>query len=156
MNRFSFSASLLIGMLVTTAYGTSTKPIDTTLGQLITTPEKFEGRRIAVVGYLDTTEAHTCDLRATAERPDDIRRLVNVQLPQPDDPAIRRLTNGYTRVVRVRVVGVFQYKKVGPIRSTPVRGDAHVKAIVNMQLGFGWMGLYDKQISNITELTAAP
>src|SRR5450759_1042768 len=125
MNRFTFRACSLICMSVMASYATSMEPLNTRLEELITSPEKFEGRRVAVVGYLDTTEAHTCDLRATSERPDDIRRLVNVELPKPDDPAIRRLTNGYTHVIRVRVVGVFHYKKLGPIKSRPVSGDPH-------------------------------
>lgn len=156
MNRFIFRASLLICVSVIASSAMSTESINTPLEELIANPEKFEGRRVAVVGYLDTTEAHTCDLRATRERPHDIRRLVNVELPQPNDPAVKRLTNQYTRVVRVRLVGIFHYKKVGPIKSTPVTGDPHVKAIITMQTGFGWMGLYDKQLTDISEFGAAP
>jgi len=155
MNRFNFAVCLSFCVAVMTANGASTQPLNPTVEELIASPEKFEGRRVAVAGYLDTTEPHACDLRATAKRPDDIRKLVNVKLPQPNDPAVKRLTNGYTRVVRVRVVGIFHYKKVGPVKSRPVSGDPHVKEIVNMQVGFGWMGLYDKELSEITELRPA-
>ena len=139
-------------MSIMASYATSMEPRNTQFKELITKPEKFDGRRVAVMGYLDTTEAHACDLRATAKRPDDIRMLINIKLPRPDDPTIRRLTNAYTRVIHVRVVGVFHHKKIGLIRSRPVSGDPHVKAIVNMQRGFGWMGLYDKEITDISEI----
>ena len=154
--------SIIGYLLILTSATVSCAPlpdaVEVPLRQLVETPQRFNGKRVSVAGYFDTTQAHACDLRATKKRPSDMRSLVNIELPRPDDPFVKSLTHDYTRVVYVRVVGVFQYRKVGPIKSKPVKGDPYVKAIITMQTGFGWMGLLDKQITDISILreVAAP
>jgi hypothetical protein len=54
-------------------------------------------------------------------------------------------------VVHARIVGTFQYGYVGPIKETPVHGDPHVHKIATMQMGYGWEGLWDKQITKISD-----
>jgi hypothetical protein len=53
--------------------------------------------------------------------------------------------------VRAHIVGRFQYRYVGPINETPVYDDVHVPKIVTIQTGFGWEGLWDKQITKISD-----
>lgn len=156
MNALRSVFALLLMFTPAIACPAVPSPAEVSVRQLLETPERFNGKRISVTGYFDTTEAHACDLRATKERPSDMRALVNLELSRPNDPAIKTLTRDYTRVVYVRVIGMFEYKKVGPINSKPVTGDPNVKAIITMQTGFGWMGLLDKQITNISVLTALP
>jgi hypothetical protein len=104
-----------------------------------------------VTGYFDTTETHACDLRATKKRPTDNRQLINVEIPPRSEATLQRLTHNFTKLVRARIVGTFQYRYVGPIKETPVYGDPHVQKIVTMQTGFGWEGLWDKQITKISD-----
>jgi hypothetical protein len=127
------------------------KPIDVSVQQLVATPQQYNGKRVSVSGYFDTVETHACDLRATKKRPDDNRRLINIEIPPGSEPALKRLTHDFTKLVRARIVGTFQYRYVGPLKETPVYGDPHVQKIVTMQTGFGWEGLWDKQITKISD-----
>jgi hypothetical protein len=106
---------------------------------------------VSVTGYLDTTEHHACDLRATKQRPNDNRRVINIEIPRGSESALSRLTHDFTKLVRAHIVGTFQYTYVGPIKETPVYGDRHVQKIVTVQTGYGWEGLWDKQITRISE-----
>jgi hypothetical protein len=141
---------LLLLLAVTSATATS-KPLDVTVDQLVTMPEQFNGKRVSVTGYFDTTVHHGCDLRARRKRSDDPRQYINIVIPDSAVPGIRHLTHDFTRVVRAHIVGRFQYRYVGPIKETPVSGDAHVHRIVTIQTGFGWEGLWDKQITKISD-----
>ena len=141
---------LLLLLALTSAAATS-KPLDITVDQLVNAPERFNGKRVSVSGYLDTTVHHGCDLRARRKRSDDPKQRVNIVVPESAVPAVKQLTHNFTRIVRAHVVGTFQYRYVGPIQETPVSGDPHVQKIVTIQTGFGWEGLWDKQIKKISE-----
>jgi hypothetical protein len=147
------SRRLLAAALLVTASSAvaDSKPVVVSIQQLIATPQRYNGKRVSVTGYFDTTETHACDLRATKHRPDDNRQLINIEIPPGSDDALKRLTHDFTKVVRARVIGTFQYRYVGPIKETPVHGDPHVQKIVTMQMGYGWEGLWDKQISKISD-----
>jgi hypothetical protein len=137
--------------LLLTSVAASAKPLDVTVDQLVTAPERFNGKQVSVSGYFDTTVHHGCDLRGRRKRPDDPRKYINIVVPESAVPAIRRLTHDFTRVVRAHVVGTFQFRYVGPIKEAPVYGDVHVQKIVTIQTGFGWEGLWDKQIAKISD-----
>src|SRR5260370_12030019 len=111
----------------------SSEPLDVTVDQLVATPEQFNGKRVSVTGYFDTTVHHGCDLRARHKRSDDPRQYINIVVPESAVSAISRLTHDFTRVVRAHVVGTFQYRYVGPIKETPVHGDPIVQEIVIMR-----------------------
>jgi hypothetical protein len=142
---------LLSLLLALTSPAATSKPLDVTVDQLVATPEQFNGKRVSVIGHFDTTVHHGCDLRARRKRPDDPRQYINIVVPESAVPAIRRLTHDFTRVVRAHVIGIFQYRYVGPIKETPVHGDSIVQKIVIMQTGYGWEGLWDKQITRISD-----
>ena len=142
------SVSLLLAL--TSAAATS-KPTDVTVDQLVAAPKGFNGKRISVTGYFDTTVHHGCDLRARRERSDDPRRRINIVVPEDAVPMVRRLTDNFTRIVRAHIVGTFDDPYVGPLKETPVDADAHVKNLVTIQTGFGWEGLWDKQITKISD-----
>ena len=141
---------LLSLVLAITSAAATSKPFDVTVDQLVAAPEQFNGKRVSVTGYFDTTIHHGCDLRARRKRPDDHRQYINIVVPESAVPAVRRLTHDFTRVVRAHIVGTFEYRYVGPIKKTPVYGDAHVQKIVTIQTGFSWEGLWDKQIAKIS------
>jgi len=142
---------LLSLLLALTSAAATAKPLDVTIDQLVTTPGQFNGKRVSVTGYFDTTVHHGCDLRARRKRSDDPRQHINIVVPESAVPSIRRLTHDFTRVVRAHIVGRFQYRYVGPIKETPVYGDVNVPKIVTIQTGFGWEGLWDKQITKISD-----
>jgi hypothetical protein len=127
------------------------EPISVSIQQLVATPQQYSGKRVSVSGYFDTTETHACDLRATKRRPTDNARLINIVIPPGSEATLQRLTHNFTKLVRAHIVGTFQYRYVGPIKETPVHGDPYVRKIVTMQTGFGWEGLWDKQITNILD-----
>jgi len=138
-------------LTLTSAVATS-EPLNVTINQLVAAPEQFNGKRVSVIGYFDTTVHHGCDLRARRKRSDDPRQRINIVVPESAVPAVKRLTHDFTRIVRAHIVGTFQYRYVGPIKETPVHGDPNVQKIVTIQTGFGWEGLWDKQITNISDL----
>jgi len=138
-------------LLALTSAAATSKPLDVTVDQLVDAPERFNGKRVAVSGYFDTTVHHGCDLRARRKRSDDPRQRVNIVVPESAVSSVKRLTHNFTRVVRAHVVGTFQYRYVGPVQETPVSSDPHVQKILTIQTGFGWEGLWDKQISKISE-----
>lgn len=135
----------------------SAKPVEVTVDQLVATPKQFTGKQVSVTGYFDTTVHHGCDLRARRSRPDDGRQYINIVVPKAAVPAVKHLTHNFTRVVRAHIVGTFQYRYVGPIAERDIKYDHPLppgeveRKIVTMQLGFGWMGLWDKQITDITQ-----
>jgi len=142
---------LLSLLLALTSAAATSKPFDVTVDQLVTTPEQFNGKRVSVPGYFDTTVRHSCDLRARRRRSDDPRQYINILVPESAVPGIRCLTHDFTRLVRAHIIGRFQYRYVGPIKETPVYGDVYVQKIRTIQTGFGWEGLWDKQITKISE-----
>jgi hypothetical protein len=127
------------------------EPLGVTVDQLVAAPKQSNGKRVSVTGYFDTTVHHGCDLRERRKRSADPRRRINIVVPEDAVPVVRRLTHNFTRVVRSHIVGTFEYRYVGPIKKTPVYGDAHVQKIVTIQTGFGWEGLWDKQITKISD-----
>lgn len=129
----------------------NSEPIDVSIQQLVATPQQYNGKRVSVSGYFDTTETHACDLRATKRRPTDSAGLININIPPGSEAALQRLTHNFTRLVRARIVGTFHYRYLGSIKKTEVHGDPHVQKIVTMQNGFGWEGLWDKQLTNISD-----
>jgi hypothetical protein len=128
----------------------SSIPIEVLIQQLVATPQQFNGKQVSVTGYFDVTETHACDLRATKTRPNDNRPLINIEIPRGSELALKRLTQNFTKLIRAHIVGTFQYRYVGPIKESPVHGDPYVQKIVTMQTGYGWEGLWDKQITNIS------
>lgn len=138
-------------LLAASSVGASSIPIDVSIQQLVATPHQFNGKQVSVTGYFDVTETHACDLRATKKRPNDNRPLINIKIPRGSESALNRLTHNFTKLVRAHVVGTFQYRYVGPIKESPVHGDPYVQKIVTMQTGYGREGLWDKQITNISE-----
>jgi hypothetical protein len=142
---------LLTFLAVASSVLAKSKPVEVTVDQLVSTPKQFNGKNVSVTGYFDTTVHHGCDLRAHKRRPDDGRQYINIVVPEQSVPEVKRLTHNFTRVVRAHIVGTFQYRYVGPVgKERPVPSDPNVK-IRYFQSGFGWMGNWDKQITNITE-----
>jgi hypothetical protein len=144
-----FCISILIGNAAVAA------PIHVPLKDVIANPSQFNGRVVSVTGYLDTTAAHTCDLRVAKARPDDIRALVNIQLPKTSYAEINRITHDHRQLALIRITGVFQYKDLSLPREKGIGEQSRTPQVIRIPTGFGWMGLYDKQITRISSIEAA-
>src|SRR5260370_16856156 len=84
------------------------KPIDVSVQQLVVTPQQFNGKRISVTGYFDTTETHACDLRATKTRPNDNTHLINIEIPPRSEATLQRLTHNFTKLFPPPTSATFQ------------------------------------------------
>ena len=105
---------------------------------------------ISITGYYDTG-GHTTfiaeSVKAAAANQERNPRIF-VDLPKKTaDKDIRHALHHF-----VRIVGVFQYreltKKEIPI---PPDRDPTARGFVERTMGFGWMGIYDKQITDVRE-----
>jgi hypothetical protein len=56
-------------LLALTSAAAISKPLDVTVDQLVAAPKQFNGKRVSVIGYFDTTVHHGCDLRRDASNP---------------------------------------------------------------------------------------
>jgi hypothetical protein len=79
-------------------------PVEVTVDQLVRTPKQFNGKRVSVTGYFDTTVHHGCDLRAQKRRPDEGRQYINIVVPERSVPEVKRLTRNFTRLVRATLL----------------------------------------------------
>jgi len=148
MVRFTL---LLTAFVVVSSGLAISKPVEVAVNQLVSAPNQFNGKTVSVTGYFDTTVHHGCDLRSHKRRPYDGRQFINIVVPEQSLLEVKRVTHNFTRVVRAHFVGTFQYRYVGFVgKERPVPGDPTVK-IRHFQSGFGWMGIWDKQITNITQ-----
>jgi hypothetical protein len=145
------SRIVLIAALIAPAALGSSAPLEVTFDQLASQPKRYSGKRVAVVAYynIDSAEHSTYLARIPKAEFKGLPQIF-VDLPKWVSDAQARATKNR----RIKIVGRFEYRYVGPIKETPVRGkpsDEIQRKIVTMQTGFGWMGIYDMQITRITE-----
>lgn len=151
ITKYYISLVLLVELLLSRpVFGSTAVPLQ----ELIRNPRTYKDQSVTVIGYLDATVHHGCDIRAAKLRPDDRRYLVHVDLSPSKERDLRTLTHCFKRVVLVSVTGTFEYIDLQGVKEIPVKGDPHVAAIQVKRRGFGWMGLWDKQITAITRLKA--
>jgi hypothetical protein len=157
-NRIPFASQIVstralvaVSFLAASPVIANSKPVEVSIQQLIAMPQQFNGKHVSVTGYFDTTEIHACDLRATKKRPNANRNLINIEIPPGSESALKRLTHNFTKLMRVHLVGTFQYRYAGPVKETPVYANPYPQKIVTMQSGYGWEGLWDKQITKISD-----
>jgi hypothetical protein len=124
-------------------------PLDVTFDQLTSHPQRYSGKRIAVVAYYDIDSAeHSSYL---ANRPNtEFSALPHIFVDLP-----RWISDTQTRSAakrRVKIIGTFEYRDISK-KKVISEGDATHPGIIQTTLGFGWMGIYDKQITKLSEFT---
>jgi hypothetical protein len=134
---YTFGAIIL---LVSAAAADGPAALSVSVQQLIENPAKFNGNQVSVIAYY-ASEHHGPYLCADAKTarqggigswriyPD----FENSTVPRE---ALNRVRHGY-----VSVVGIFQYRNMKITKG---------KEFDYIVPGFGWMNIYDKQITKIT------
>jgi hypothetical protein len=124
-------------------------PLDVTFDQLASHPQSYSGKRVAVVAYYDIDSAeHSSYLASRPNTEFSDSPHIFVDLP-------RWISNTQARLAakhRVKIVGTFEYRDISK-RKVISEGDATHRGIIQTTLGFGWMGIYDKQVTKLSEFT---
>jgi hypothetical protein len=124
--------------------------ISVSMRELIQKPKQFNGKRISVVAFYGWG-GHARYLCEDAKAALNDRGEHKV-FPKLDNARIAKKTllkipfNSF-----VRVVGTFQYKDTTPKEGHRVSDDPFVSGVTLVPEGFGWMGIFDKQITDITQ-----
>ena len=141
---------LLVPALVLVASSVlAAAPVRATPSQLGATPKRFHGKRILVVGYY-TSGGHSTRISQDprSEKRGEGRDLifVNFERFSITDEQIKRALNHY-----VRIVGTFEYRELKTRVIDP--GGPGRRGIEEHTLGFGWMGIYDRQLTKISDFS---
>jgi len=166
-------ALLLVSVLSSAA---AQQPLSVSFTELVKHPRKYDGQRVSVRAYA-LTSLYECD-EFFASR--EAARKAHLRGYTYDRMAIGRVKRGYAlpkwfamRLFKVpphtegydgyvHVVGTFRYidltpaptpkpKKITEVRRAP-NGEVE-REVVMMKVGFGWWGVYDKTITDMTECT---
>lgn len=141
----------ILGFLITACLlfpssggGTPQGIVTVPIRELITSPEKYSGKKISTRGYY-TSDGHSAVLctdaaaaRGTAGRSRIFLDLEHSSVPQQSLAPVR---HGY-----VNVTGTFQYRKFA------TKIGKHGERV--MIVGFGWMNTYEKQITSVTSFSS--
>jgi hypothetical protein len=158
MNRAQIAALLIVPLAQA-----ASPPISVSFRELVEHPAKYNGKRVWVRAYVVTSCTHCGEFWESVKAARDSRvhdspiqnwiAIGTLATPSLMDAWPRsRLARAKPKVPNdgfVIVTGTFRWKDLTP--SKPRRtSDPHIE-IVNMPVGFGWMGIDDKIITEITE-----
>jgi hypothetical protein len=138
-------------MLATSSVVAASQPVEVSIDQLAANPQRFHNKRVAVVGYFDASTPEVREIRTTARSDNGTHIYV-----RPDAALAKKLNSNKFDHGRVHIVGTFQHKDTTPtkIRDLPARTDGGIqRSIFSHPQGWGWMGVYNMQIKDITEFT---
>ena len=156
---------LVIAFATPMANSASESPIKVTVIDLIRHPQKYQHKRVEVIGYLITSCAHCADLYVSyeAEQKEPLSgKWVHIgqfapNIEIPNARFRRRIRRPYPEYDGyVRVVGRFEFadmSNAGRVvsRSKP-DGEGRVIESVYLPQGFGWGGTNSRQVTNVTLL----
>ena len=125
--------------VLTASVAAAAKASEVPLKTLLARPHQFNGRRVSFVAYWDS-DGHATSLRdgrfAGAPR-------IYCDFEKPRMPV--KLIEGIPHGSWVHVVGIFRYVDM------TVRTRSDGVRVINM--GFGWMNSYAREVTDITEFT---
>src|SRR5262245_15712702 len=161
----AYVAALLIAPLAQAA----SPPISVPFRELIEHPARYNGKRVSLRAYVVTSCTHCGEFWQSVKAARDSRVHAS---PVQNWIVIGGYRRGYLlpkwfarRLERqdydgyVRVVGKFEHRPLTqrvipqPKSKFPLPTREAERDIIETTLGFGWMGMADKQITDITELT---
>jgi hypothetical protein len=159
---------ILLAFVTCSATAADPRPIDVPFSELVKHPRKYSGKRVAVRAYVVTSCTHCGEFWESVKAARDSR---------VHDSAVQQCIaiGGYRRGYilpkwfarrldsqdydgYVRVIGRFEYRPLTqrvipqPKSKVPLPPGVVERDIIRTTLGFGWMGLDDKQITDIREL----
>jgi len=152
------SRAIIGALLIAHSACAAAQPISVTFHELVEHPKQYNGKRVSLRAYLVTSCGHCGDFyadRYCAHHHREkhcvaIGRLVNASLMDawPRSrialPKFKMPNDGF-----VQVTGIFRWKDLTP--SKPRRTSDPNIDVISMPLGFGWMNILDKTITDITE-----
>ena len=140
---------VFIAALIAPAALARSAPVDVTFDALAAHPQRYTGKQVALVAYYDIDSAeHSSYLASRPNTEFSDFPHIFVDLP-------RRITHAQARAAakhRVKIIGTFEYRELKTRLIDP--GGPGRRGIEEHTLGFGWMGIYDKQLTKISEFTA--
>jgi hypothetical protein len=149
-------------VVISTAEAAGPPPLQVSFRDLVTHPRKYNGKRISLRAYVVTSCVHCGEFWESVRA---ARRFGDRSSKTEQWIAIGKLAPGLTLPKRfaqeldhqrydgyVHVTGIFQYWPTKPlrerIRPSPDKG----RVVVEGSIHFGWGGIDDMQITDITEL----
>jgi len=133
----------------------SEKPIVVSAAQLLANPRSFNGKRVCVVGYLRPPDPHTSLFYPNEDKARKIHDahdgiVVFAALSRGSHNQVQNVDHGY-----VKVVGKFRHIHLWRKEVPNPKGGLE-RTLVTANVGYGWGGLHENTIEEITELTPVP
>jgi hypothetical protein len=166
MNRAHFAALLIVPLAQA-----ASPPISVSFRDLVEHPAKYNGKRVSVRAYIVTSCTHCGEFWESVKAARDSRvhdspvqnwiaigRLVEPSLM--DSWPRSRLASVHPKIPNdgfVLVTGRFEYRPLTqrvlpqPKSKAPSQPAEMEHQIIETTVGFGWMGIDDKQITDITD-----
>jgi hypothetical protein len=111
-------------------------------------PQHYNGRIVEVTAWLQVDTADT--IASLRPRPHvEMSDLPEIFVDCPRWLSDARIYASADH--RVRITGRFEYRKLTRKLISPARGNT--PGIEELTRGFGWMGIFDKQLTNVSEFT---
>jgi hypothetical protein len=120
---------------------------------LLKAPQAWNGANISVVGYYRTGghSSYLCKDARSAETGEGTEKIF---VDLPNWVSERRAQSALGRFVRIS--GTFQYMRRYKTDVSTKPDDPKRRTLIETTSAFGWMGLYDKQLTKITEFKPVP
>jgi hypothetical protein len=112
---------------------------------LLSSPVAWNNKHVSVIGYYQIDSAgHSSRLleKKASDASGDPSIFVDLGRGV-SDAAAREAANHW-----VKISGTFQYKDISETKTLPQK-DPTARQLVERPQGFGWMGIYDKQLTKI-------
>ena len=137
-----------LAILIAPLASANSAPLNVTFTDLAAHPRRYSGKRVTVVAYYDIDSAGHSSYFATKPNTEfsDLPHIF-VDLPRSISAAQARAAAKH----RVKVVGIFQYREL-KVRVVDPGGPGR-PGIEEHTLGFGWMGIYDKQLTKLSQFS---
>jgi hypothetical protein len=118
--------------------------VQVTMRLLMANPDQFNGKSISTTGYY-VSEHHGAYLASNPKRADgELGIHLDFRHTFLSSERLKRVQYGH-----VRVLGTFEYRN----RQMRISKDGTIGTVA---AGFGWMNVYDKQITNIIVFENVP
>src|SRR5438128_9623286 len=97
-------------VLTVASVGGASAPLQVTVDQLLATPKRFDGKRVAVSGFFECAFEAGCELRRSQKREERIH-TIRLDLTHKQSLALGKKTDVHGRLF---VVGRFEYSRPHP------------------------------------------
>src|ERR1043165_1064459 len=135
-----------LALLMAAVASANSAPLNVTFADLAAHPRRYSGKRVTVVAYYGIDSAgHSSYLASKPNTEFSDLPQIFVDLP----PTITAAQAREAAKHRVKVVGIFQYREL-KVRVIDPGGPGR-RGSEEHTLGFGWGGIYDKQLTKISQ-----